>query len=824
MLQSCMKGCATMTAPVLLTDGEDPFRWRDLLRIGPGNDPFWLRVRAGQLHFLQRNMLMNVPIALVHCAIVLLLFRDMATPLVLLLWAASQMLSLPLAILAGIGVRRSREERVTPAKMLKALAKLALFGCGWGLLFFDLLARVDTGNALLLLAMTMAGIGSLAFSTSTWPLGTLALSGTVALGSIAGLLAHPWQHGTAAVLVIAIFILYVARNNILAAKAVFGRVRLQDQLTEQGEVMRLLLNEFEANGKEWLYEFGPDGRLTFASKRFAEVLHRPVEDVIGQPWRRFITDTETSGVVLDAVARGQPFRDQTLKVRIDDVDYWWSLSGTPKLSPDGRLMGYRGVGTDVTERHLAAQRIADLATFDTLTGLVNRRIVQSAVEDGLRSPEGLVLLFVDLDRFKAVNDSIGHGAGDLLLATVARRLRQVAGGHGLVGRLGGDEFAIVLRGGSETTARLLAEEVIAVLSEPYAIGESTATIGASVGMAIGPADGATVEALMRAADLALYDVKERGRGSVRQFDRAIHERAEQRRALEMELRGALKAGQLWLAFQPIVDAMDERVVGFEALMRWRHPRLGEVSPATFIPIAEESGQIGRLGRWALEEACRVAAGWPKHIKFSVNLSPLQFDDADLVTIVRRALERWKIQPERLELELTESLFLDQRPQTRAMLEELLELGVGFALDDFGTGYSSLGYLQKIAFSRIKIDRSFVRACLSDGGESTAIIQAIVALAGRLGMQTTAEGTETRAEFEAMRRLGCAQVQGFLFGRPMPADEAGRLLARSQPLILVEADAKSAPAPTLREGSGRWRAAEGRASLPRPEALPRPPRG
>jgi diguanylate cyclase (GGDEF)-like protein len=458
---------------------------------------------------------------------------------------------------------------------------------------------------------------------------------------------------------------------------------------------------------------------------------------------------------------------------------------------------------------------------------VNRRIINKALADGLSGESGVALLFVDLDRFKAVNDSLGHGAGDRLLADVALRLRDAvndeAGARGLVGRLGGDEFAVVLRDADLDRAVALGDAIIARLSRPYAIGGTQAMIGASVGLALGPADGDSVEALMRAADLALYDVKSKGRGSVRHYDRAMHRATEERRSLELDLRSAQTQGQLRMVFQPVVDAIDERVVGFEALMRWRHPQLGEVPPATFIPIAEEAGLIGGIGAWALSEACRVAAGWPQHIKLAVNLSPLQFDDPGLVDLVRQTLARWRIAPERLELELTESLFLDERPQTCEMLNQLRDLGVSFALDDFGTGYSSLGYLQKIAFNRIKIDRSFVRKSSADGGESTAIIQAIVALADRLGMQTTAEGTETRAEFEAMRRLGCAQVQGYYFGRPMSPEDAARLLDRARPLVQLS-ELEALPSPTLSAASEQWPRGEARARRLRPAGRTAPLRG
>ncbi len=799
--------------------------WRDALAIGPEDDPFWQRIRLAQLRFLQRYLPMNIPVALVNSAIVLASIAQQVPRWVVAYWAITQAAAIILAVRASWQSRadyRAGSEPVMASRrdMFEALVQLAVVGSGWALMFYMALSVANPVNAMLVVAMTIAAMGCLAFSTATWPLGSLAMSGLVAVGTMAGLLSNKWGDGWPVVIVILSFIMFVARGNFLTTMAFLGRMRLQDQLSSQQEVVRLLLNEFEANGKEWLYEFGPDGSLSFASKRFAEVLRRPVEDVIGRPWKDFMTDRLSAQPVFDAVSRGQPFRDVTLKVEVEGEEYWWSLSGTPKFSADGRLLGYRGVGTDVTDRHRAAQRIADLATFDTLTGLVNRRIVQATVEDGLRSEAGVALLFVDLDRFKAVNDSIGHAAGDMLLAAVGQRLRHAVGSRGLVGRLGGDEFAVVLKSADIAQASELGATLIHALSEPYRLGDKSVTIGASIGFATGPDDGKSVEELLRAADLALYDVKGKGRGTVRHYDRELHQRTEQRRALEMDLRHALRNNQIWLAYQPIVDAMDEHVVGFEALMRWRHPVHGEISPAKFIPIAEETGIIHQLGRWALEEACRVAASWPPHLKFSVNLSPMQFDDPELVEFIRRTLKRWKLWPERLELELTESLFLDERPQTSAMLDSLKALGVGFALDDFGTGYSSLGYLQKIAFSRIKIDRSFVQASMKDGGESTAIIQAIVALAGRLGMETTAEGTETRAEFEAMRRLGCAQVQGFLFGRPMPAVDVERLLARRRPLLMLEdldPDETDLPVSQLRAPS--WPAGNARSQVAAAPANP-----
>ncbi len=762
---------------------EKSVSWRDLITIGTDGDPFWLKVRTAQIGFLSRYLPFNVLVAASNSAVVLAALADDASFRVLALWFTLQLVMIFVWVEREVRERLSGKRTCASPRYVRQVAiEMAVIGSAWGLLFADVLPRIDAGSSMLVVAMTMAAVGVTTFTTAIFPLGALALAGPIIIGTAWGMLANQWDDLWMIMIVVTSFLIVTVRSNVLTTFAFMARMKTQDRLVEQEEVVRLLLNEFEANGSDWLFEFDAAGKLTFASNRFAEAVRRPISDVTGLHWLDFLTDRESREMLFAITKKAQPYRDILLKVEVEGEARWWSLSGTPKFDRQGRLQGYRGVGSDVTERQRAAERISELATFDALTGLVNRRIINQALEDGLRSLQGVGLLFVDLDRFKAVNDSLGHGAGDRLLAEVARRLGAIVGEDGLVGRLGGDEFAVVLRCGDAAVATALGERIIASISEPYSIDGSQALIGASVGLAVGPVDGDSVEALMRSADLALYDVKGKGRGSVRHYDRAMHKRAEDRRSLELDLKNALGAGQLRLAFQPVVDAIDERIVGFEALMRWRHPVHGDVSPAVFIPIAEEAGLIGTLGKWALVEGCRVAATWPRHIKLAVNLSPLQFDDPTLVDQVRQTLARFKLPPQRLELELTESLFLDERPQTSAMLKELHAMGVGFALDDFGTGYSSLGYLQKIAFNRIKIDRSFVQASVAEGGESTAIIQAIVALADKLGMETTAEGTETRAAFEAMRRLGCAQIQGYFFGRPMPADDAARLLDRSRPLV------------------------------------------
>lgn len=760
----------------------------DLLQLGPDDDSFWRRIRASYVSYVERQ----IPLGLLSfCVNTLVWFALFASYLPVYIWV----LLFLTQIIAGHswfkrGSRRKVRVRAGVRRKVIYTTIVKMFGLGaaWGFIFFFLLNHTVFAHLPVILVQGLIVLALGAFFTSFFMWGMLAFCGPLAFGLVMGLLVRQPEHVVPLLLLIGMYLFVVARSSFVSAGVFLSSMRSQDRLSEQSEMVRLLLNEFEVNGQEWLFEFDSHGLVTFASQRFADAAECAVEDLIGQHWTDIGVDinSNTSTEVFETVRRHQPFRNLTVKVKVNGDTRWWMVSGTPKFDAEGKVSGYRGVGMDVSESQRAVERIEELASFDTLTGLANRRLIHQALVDGLGRPQGVSLLFIDLDRFKAVNDNLGHGAGDQLLAAVSSRLREVSmarlGERALIGRLGGDEFAVVLNSSDEVAASSLGEAIISRLSEPYYIEGKQALIGASVGLALGPQDGDSVEALMRAADLALYDVKGRGRGQVRAFSGELHRRASDRMLFEQALRVASASNQLYLEFQPIVNALDERVVGFEALMRWKHPEYGNVPPTRFIPIAEEAGLIHHMGIWALNEACRVAAGWASDIKIAVNLSPLQFDDPNFASHVREALKKHGVAPGRLELELTESLFLNDRPQTSMILDELREMGVKFALDDFGTGYASLGYLRKIAFSRLKIDRSFIRDIATGDNQSTTIVQAIVALAERLGMQTTAEGTETRAEFETVRRLGCAQVQGYYFGRPMSEKEASRILHRMRPLI------------------------------------------
>jgi diguanylate cyclase (GGDEF)-like protein/PAS domain S-box-containing protein len=429
---------------------------------------------------------------------------------------------------------------------------------------------------------------------------------------------------------------------------------------------------------------------------------------------------------------------------------------------------------DLADRKQAEARIQHLAHHDSLTGLANRTLFRDRLAQAMtmaqRTGHGMALLCLDLDGFKAVNDLLGHPIGDQVLIEVGNRLRTCLRDSDTVARLGGDEFAIVQSFSEQPRgAAGLAERLVRLLAEPFEIEGQRVSIGTSAGVALYPSDADTPEALLRNADLALYRAKHDGRGLFRFFEQEMDQRLQQRLALEQELRLAMLREELRLHYQPLLDSNSLEIQGFEALLRWHHPERGNISPAVFVPVAEESGLIAQLGQWVLQTACAEAALWPMPWRIAVNLSPVQFRQRDLAAMVRRTLVESGLDPSRLELEITEGVLIDDAERALTMLRELKALGVRIALDDFGTGYSSLSYLRRFPFDKLKIDASFVQG-LGDGGEADAIVRAIVALGRSLSLKITAEGVETFDQLERLREHSCDQVQGFLLGRPMPPSE------------------------------------------------------
>jgi diguanylate cyclase (GGDEF)-like protein len=455
--------------------------------------------------------------------------------------------------------------------------------------------------------------------------------------------------------------------------------------------------------------------------------------------------------------------------------------------PDGRTIsvlnqpmtggGWVATHEDITERRRAEKQIAHMARHDALTDLPNRVLLRDRLAHALAElPRGkrMAVLYLDLDHFKGVNDTLGHQMGDELLKTVATRLRDCVREVDTVARVGGDEFAIIHAGIEQPNdAAILARQICEAVKKPYELHGHAVIVDTSIGIALAPGDGCDPTELLKNADMALYRAKADGRGTYRFFEPAMDARMKSRRALELALRGALANGEFQLHYQPLVNLDDRRITSCEALIRWQHPERGLIPPAEFIPLAEEIGLIVPVGEWVLRQACIDAMHWPSDVKVAVNLSPIQVMNQNLVAVVVGALAAAGLPASRLEVEITESVLMQNSEATLATLHRLRELGVKISMDDFGTGYSSLSYLRSFPFDKIKIDRCFISG-LATGDDSVAIVLAIAGLAKHLGIATTAEGVETRQQLQQVKALGCSEMQGFLFSPPRRNDEVTQL--------------------------------------------------
>jgi diguanylate cyclase (GGDEF)-like protein len=622
--------------------------------------------------------------------------------------------------------------------------------------------------------MAGLGIGALglvvipACATAWMVAFTIGVGGSLLLGR------HtvPFQHQLSI-----LFTLGVAIFGVLTvARWAFHQLKTNADVGSQSESASLLLQEYEQRGVGWLWQVDADNRVSYISSRMSALLGKPAGQLIGHSLPALLGGHAELGRVL---LEKQPFNSLEMELTTARGPRWISIAGDPIVDTAGRFEGFRGVGSDVTEIRQTQERLTHLANVDVLSGLPNRGRVRQLLGEALRSATTgnvpCAIMFLDLDGFKPVNDTFGHPKGDAVLRAVAKRLVDEVAVDGHVGRMGGDEFAIVVTDAqSRRKVEKLADRIIAAIKEPYVIDQTEISIGVSIGCAFGPIDGATVDDLILKADLALYQAKDAGRGCARYFSSELQSVQDDRIRLESDLRQAVAANQFHLAFQPLVNAKTQKLVGFEALIRWNHPQRGLVPPNVFIPVAEESGLMPVIGEWVIDEACRAAATWPEPITVALNISPKQIILPALPNTVSEALARYKLPGNRIELEVTEGVFLGDNGATLDTLKRLRALGVGIALDDFGTGYSSIGYLNKAVFHKLKIDGSFVREA-GTRPENVAIIQSIVQLAKSFRMSITAEGVETAEDFERMRDLGCDTIQGYLFGRPLSYERANEMV-------------------------------------------------
>ncbi len=769
----------------------NPVALRPLLGLADGSDPAtWSRIRAAQLFAGRHLALFLLGANVIGAALVAMLFAELVPLWWLAAWGA-----MVAAIATAVTFRRLRTAHLEEGyATLRELRETALEGIAlaavWSVPPLVFGTHADPATAFGLWMLLCVLMTAAAVAMASLMLAAIAFIGGVAVAVTAPLLLHQVYLPAAATMLFAALLIVAC---VMRARALVLLRGSELTLTERNETVSLLLGEFESAGSDWLWETDAQRRVVRASTRFAASVGLSREQLDGMPLLQALAgpawDTgdcpDGLRLLAEKLKRRESFRDLALPVIVAGEQRWWEIAASPRHDERGAFVGFRGVGSDVTEQRASAEKINRMARFDTLTGLPNRLYVNEALARALAEADKwgsrAAFMMIDLDRFKAVNDTLGHPIGDRLLGRVSERLAQLISDNELVGRLGGDEFAVVISDATDhARVERLARKIIEALSRPYEIDQHTLYIGASVGVATAPRDGRTTDTLIRSADLALYRSKDAGGGVFHAYEPQLHVEAEERRVLEIALRKALENGEMHLDYQPVVETESGRLAGFEALLRWRSPHFGMVSPAKFVPLAEEARLIGPIGEWVVRTACEEAARWPDDVRIAVNVSPDQLHNPNFVSVVTQALAANRLPADRLELEVTEGVFMRQGTGAVQVLERVLDLGVRLSLDDFGTGYSSLGYLSRTRFSSIKIDRSFVTAAAKGVPEALAIIRAVVALARSLGMGTTAEGVETESELTMVRELGCTKIQGYYFGRPLPVAEARALAVRHRP--------------------------------------------
>ena len=691
-----------------------------------------------------------------------------------------------LVVVCGTGLVSASHQRAHPARPAspKAMARVTLnslvFSVAWTLIPAWIFPELDPSRQMVITGLMAGMMCAGAFTLSGVPMaGTLYVWVMVSLCDWALLrTGNDWLFLLAALNVVYGGILTM--GVLYAAKATNARLQSEREAERQSRMVSVLLRDFEEQTTDVLWEVNLSGRFTHVSDKLAKLLGcepSQLQDTTLQGW--FRSHCPQLDEFKQALRAGQPFRDVILPISLSQQDHWWSVSARPLFDDNGNVMGWRGVIADITEQHQAQSRLKDLSLIDPLTGIGSRthlrevlgHALELAQTKGFRS----ALLCVDIDNFKWINDAHSHTIGDEVLKGVAQRLHTVCPDTQLA-RLGGDEFAVLLTPvRHDDHAQAMSKRLLLAMKEPFKAGDHVVNIGVSIGIGLIPDHGDTIDEVLANTDLALLAAKEGGRGRVEVFAHSLGERSRRRALIEQELKGALSARQFSLYWQPKVQTDEWRICGCEALLRWAHPTLGIISPAEFIPIAEAAGLIPAIGNWVLREACKVAALHFGDLTISVNASPAQLVRPHFMENINAALSESRLPASQLEIEITESLFIDASPVALAHLHALRDRGVRVALDDFGTGYSSLSYLRRFPFDTLKIDRSFVCELLNRP-DARAIVRTIINLARTLGMNTVAEGVEEPAQLAVLQQAGCMVTQGFLIAKPMPLEDFKDLLS------------------------------------------------
>jgi diguanylate cyclase (GGDEF)-like protein len=646
-----------------------------------------------------------------------------------------------------------------------------LLGIWWALVIGLplMIARPEHQFMVGMIGSGMMGAGSISFRTLERP--AIIFVGLCGVGSLVALLIIGTTTSyTASILLGCYCVILLGAIKRGSANFIESKER-EHALAESTETISLLLNDYEQQSSDWLIEIDDHGLIKNPCSRLVSATGRPLETLVNLKFVELLDSGAQQSEFIRLITSKEAFRDHIVSLRVDQEQHWWSITARPN---QGAQSGYRGVVTDITAQKLAEEKVRYMAHYDSLTGLPNRFCFNESLNQALKTRSDYAgLMYLDLDHFKSVNDTLGHPIGDKLLTAVALRLEACVRNGDLIARLGGDEFAILVVGENLKAIDQLAKRIIETIGLPFLIDGYEVTTGASIGIAYSPDHGDTPEQLLKNADLALYSAKAQGRGRCVQFENDMGSVAERRRGLELDLRTAISRDEMQLHYQPLINVSTGQPSGYEALVRWEHQARGSVMPSDFIPIAEETGMVIKIGEWVIRRALEDAATWPDHLNVAVNLSPAQMRSANLLPTVVHALAQSGVAAHRLELEITESVLMNDSEANIAMLHSLSALGVRIALDDFGTGFSSLNYLRSFPFNKIKIDRCFISE-IDSREDCRAIVRSIVSLANSLGMKTTAEGVERQSQLNVLHQEGCTEVQGFLFSKALPSDELSNL--------------------------------------------------
>jgi diguanylate cyclase (GGDEF)-like protein len=698
--------------------------------------------------------------------------------------------------------RRAPAKTLSPRALSRAINHAAILGALWGILPIIVFNTDDHHLSLILTTICSGMLCAGGFALATVPKAAFSYVILITVGVVIAFIKNDISIYWDLTLLLTIYTFIVCAATLSTAKTFGARLMAEADAAHQQQLVSLLLNDFESHTSDWLWEINAQGFLQYPSEKLMTLTGYSAHELRNMTFLSLFDHAyinpenplDSPVIQLRNLLTGTiPFRDVTLPILINNERHWWQLTAKPLFDMNQKPIGWRGVGSNVTQKYNADIAMRNLANLDSLTGLANRFNFNAYLEEirQRNTPDPFALFFLDLDNFKHVNDSLGHSVGDRVLQTIAQRLQKAIRSNDLLARLGGDEFALLSYGDdSASKASQLAQRLLDTFAEPCIIDGQSLQMGCSIGIALAPEHGQEPSKLLKYADMALYAAKSAGRNTFRFHEVGMEIVAKQKLYLLNDMRTALEehtatntllhqkfstqlawpltpiTSQFELYFQPQIKLANHEIVGFEALLRWHNPEMGLISPAKFIPLAEESNLIIPLGAWVLVEACKYAAKWQQKWRIAVNISAVQFREGNVVELVRWALRISRLEPERLELEITESLLILDNIATKETLIALRNLGVRIALDDFGTGYSSLAYLRNFPLTKLKIDRSFVRALTRDTS-ALAIVKAIIQLAKALDLDTTAEGIETQEEADILRITGCSDAQGYYYGLPLP---------------------------------------------------------